>query len=74
MLRYKIDLPLCVRYFSEPEIMDMLVQAGFKRVDLWYADYEEHNVYKLDRYLAYETGATADDREPLIGNLFAAVK
>lgn len=40
VLRFKIEKPFCQRYFSEPEIVQMLLGAGFADIDFWCCDYE----------------------------------
>lgn len=74
LLRYKIELPMCVRYFSEPEIRDMLIEAGFKRVDLWFADYQEFNVFKIAPKLEWDEDVVEEAREHELGNVYCAFR
>lgn len=38
--RWEFELPFCQRYFSEPEIIDMMMDAGFE-ITLWDCNYQQ---------------------------------
>lgn len=54
-LSFKVKSPLTQRLFGEPELKDILADAGFDSFDFWYMDYLEGSFSPLTNTL---TGAT----------------
>ena len=75
---YSYELPFCQRYFSEPELRDMLVEAGFKTVKGWRCDYKEHDFSRVEDVLTYDKDLPEDEREDEreinLPNVFVAYK
>lgn len=66
VFRYHVKLPFCQRYFSEPEILDMLTEAGFSKVDFWSADYENMFIKKLKPRVVAQSANESDSLMPNI--------
>lgn len=71
VLEYALQLPFCINYFSEPEIVGMLACAGFSQVDFWKCDYESGQYEQLNPVVSLDKRATASDR---MTNVFVATK
>jgi hypothetical protein len=67
-LKIKIEDPLCFRYFSEPEMTDILKEVGFVDIQYWSCDYDRQ--YNEPVPLVYS------DREslPSVGNVILCRK
>lgn len=57
----KIKNPFCQRYFSEPELTDMMHDAGFAQVDAWHCDYDANDFENLDPVLTWDADETDDE-------------
>lgn len=67
--RYTYDQPFCVRYFSETECVDMLMEAGFGDVAFYNINYVELEFLELPKYPEYD--GDEDDDFPLPNVLVA---
>ncbi len=71
---YTFELPFCQRYFSEPEIVDMLKEAGFKTIKFWSCDYPNHAFDKLGKFVKYGENSDEDDADAMMPNVFACIR
>lgn len=68
---YNVEQPFCQHYFTEPEIIRMLQQAGFEDIDFWDLDYEDALYSKHDTIIHAED-CESDAEFDLMANVFVA--
>ena len=74
--RIQVKQPMTQRYFSEPELVDMALDAGFSRVMLLKNNYAENDFEVLPRFisLADDELLDNDDVPAYMGNTIVALK
>lgn len=68
---YRTKQPFCQRYFSEPEIVRMLQNAGFSSIDFWCGDYRQSTVSRLGVEVVSDDAGEGEE-ESLMANVFVA--
>lgn len=71
VFKYMIEQPFCQRYFTEPEVIRMLQEAGFEDIDFWSCDYSDGSANKLTASVTAEDCA-GEEEEFIMTNVFVA--
>lgn len=70
-----IKNPFCQRYFSDPELTDMMLAAGFNDVQFWNVNYADNDFSQLDRFMTWdEDEASEDELEAQRPNVLVGIK
>lgn len=70
-------VPFCIRYFSEPELLDMAREAGFTACDLWFCEYSNADFKQLEPTLMFPSEIDENDdetRDTFLPNTFVFYK
>lgn len=75
--KVKVREPLSQRYFGEPELTDMALEAGFSQILFLKNDYLSNEYEILDNYISLAEGenqGNEDIETTLMGNVIVAIK
>lgn len=71
VFKYMVKQPFCQRYFSEPEVVRMLQEAGFDDIDFWSCDYSDGDADKLTQSVQ-PSDCPNEEEEMIMANVFVA--